>query len=85
MIFQAKHAGKGTGDIRHPAYQPTLLAQALRSCQPFLRVAGIAQLVEHLICNQAVVGSNPTAGSINFSYGMEHSLIVTLFPSEVVL
>ena len=25
-------------------------------------VAGIAQLVEHLICNQAVVGSNPTAG-----------------------
>jgi len=24
--------------------------------------AGIAQLVEHLICNQAVVGSNPTAG-----------------------
>ena len=27
-------------------------------------VAGIAQLVEHLICNQAVVGSNPSAGSI---------------------
>ena len=25
--------------------------------------AGLAQLVEHLICNQAVVGSNPTAGS----------------------
>jgi hypothetical protein len=30
--------------------------------------AGIAQLVEQLICNQQVVGSNPTAGSItNFS------------------
>jgi hypothetical protein len=26
--------------------------------------AGIAQLVEQLICNQQVVGSNPTAGSI---------------------
>ncbi len=26
------------------------------------QIAGIAQLVEHLICNQAVVGSNPTAG-----------------------
>jgi hypothetical protein len=28
------------------------------------RFAGIAQLVEQLICNQQVVGSNPTAGSI---------------------
>src|SRR5439155_16092094 len=26
-------------------------------------IAGIAQLVEQLICNQQVVGSNPTAGS----------------------
>jgi hypothetical protein len=28
--------------------------------------AGIAQLVEQLICNQQVVGSNPTAGSYEF-------------------
>jgi hypothetical protein len=28
-----------------------------------LQKAGIAQLVEQLICNQQVVGSNPTAGS----------------------
>src|SRR5882724_10408761 len=28
--------------------------------------AGIAQLVEQLICNQQVVGSNPTAGSSQF-------------------
>ena len=28
--------------------------------------AGIAQLVEQLICNQQVVGSNPTAGSLGF-------------------
>ena len=27
-------------------------------------VAGIAQLVEQLICNQQVVGSNPSAGSL---------------------
>ena len=26
--------------------------------------AGIAQLVEHLICNQGVTGSNPVAGTI---------------------
>ena len=25
--------------------------------------AGVAQLVEHLICNQAVAGSSPVAGS----------------------
>ena len=25
--------------------------------------AGVAQLVEHLICNQGVVGSNPSIGS----------------------
>jgi hypothetical protein len=30
--------------------------------------AGIAQLVEQLICNQQVVGSNPTAGSLNFRF-----------------
>ena len=30
---------------------------------PFIRiVAGVAQLVEHLICNQAVEGSTPLAG-----------------------
>ncbi len=28
-------------------------------------VAGVAQLVEHLICNQRVGGSNPSAGSKN--------------------
>src|SRR6188472_4481650 len=30
--------------------------------------AGIAQLVEQLICNQQVVGSNPTAGSFQFRF-----------------
>ena len=29
---------------------------------PFIRIAGLAQLVEHLICNQAVEGSTPLAG-----------------------
>ena len=27
--------------------------------------AGLAQLVEHLICNQGVAGSNPAAGTIS--------------------
>ena len=30
----------------------------------FFRLAGLAQLVEQLICNQQVGGSNPFAGSI---------------------
>jgi hypothetical protein len=30
--------------------------------------AGIAQLVEQLICNQQVVGSNPSAGSIDKAF-----------------
>ena len=30
------------------------------------RIAGVAQLVEHLICNQRVGGSNPSAGSTQF-------------------
>lgn len=28
--------------------------------------AGLAQLVEHLICNQRVVGSSPTTGTMNW-------------------
>jgi hypothetical protein len=28
--------------------------------------AGIAQLVEQLICNQQVIGSNPIAGSVEY-------------------
>ena len=32
---------------------------------PRARIAGLAQLVEQLICNQQVVGSSPTAGSIS--------------------
>jgi hypothetical protein len=27
------------------------------------RAGGVAQLVEHLVCNQAVVGSNPVAST----------------------
>ena len=42
--------------------------------------AGIAQLVEQLICNQQVVGSNPTAGS---SLRSERSGGERLEPAEV--
>ena len=37
--------------------------------------AGIAQLVEQLICNQQVVGSNPTAGSILQFGDLERHLV----------
>ena len=39
------------------------LAGGLFSCQP-CRTAGIAQLVEQLICNQQVGGSSPLASSM---------------------
>jgi hypothetical protein len=44
--------------------------QAFRPlCERFLCVtgirAGLAQLVEHLICNQGVVGSSPITGTIS--------------------
>ena len=40
------------------------------SAKPMLKAAkdaGIAQQVEHLICNQGVTGSNPVAGTIFFN------------------
>jgi hypothetical protein len=36
---------------------------SLKRVRPDLRPAGVAQLVEHLICNQRVRGSNPFASS----------------------
>jgi hypothetical protein len=38
-----------------------------------LRSAGVAQLVEHLICNQRVGGSIPSASSSNFAVGVRRS------------
>ena len=40
------------------------LSCAIISAYSTREKAGIAQLVEQLICNQQVVGSNPTAGSL---------------------
>ena len=34
----------------------------------FPNKAGIAQLVEHLICNQVVTGSSPVIGSTTYKY-----------------
>ena len=45
---------------------------------PFTRIkykfAGLAQLVEHLICNQRVEGSSPLAGICGSSSAVEHHL-----------
>ena len=37
--------------------------------------AGLAQLVEHLICNQGAAGSNPAAGTI-FNASLRNRLFV---------
>ena len=37
-----------------------------RGCGNSCAVAGLAQLVEHLICNQGVTGSSPVPGTIRF-------------------
>ena len=48
-----------------------LFSTAMRKQSQFLKQeysrlnAGIAQLVEQLICNQQVIGSSPIAGSLN--------------------
>jgi hypothetical protein len=42
--------------VYNDLWQPRLFGYSTREN------AGIAQLVEQLICNQQVVGSNPTAG-----------------------
>ncbi len=55
---------------RHAARQSrTILQQRLK--------AGLAQLVEHLICNQGVAGSNPAAGT-NKINGLERNLITVV-------
>src|SRR5436853_7166231 len=40
-----------------------------------LKIATLAQLVEHSIRNRKVVGSNPTGGSIKYSFNETQSLI----------
>ena len=45
--------------------QKTAIAQ-IRDAAYLRDVAGLAQLVEHLICNQGVTGSSPVAGTIIF-------------------
>ena len=40
-----------------------------------LEYAGIAQLVEQLICNQQVGGSSPSTSSTNFNFIWERSRV----------
>jgi hypothetical protein len=47
----------------------------------FRNSARIAQLVEHLICNQAVGGSNPSAGS---SFSPETNAFHMIKPFELI-
>ena len=58
-ILAASAGRRHTARARwRPAAPPRLLLGRFR--------AGLAQLVEHLICNQGVAGSNPAAGTIFF-------------------
>ena len=41
--------------------------------------AGLAQLVEHLICNQGVAGSNPAAGTNKINYLGKSEIALSLF------
>ena len=59
---------KKPADVAELADAPDLGSGALGrgGSSPFIRInnliAGLAQLVEHLICNQRVEGSSPLAG-----------------------
>ena len=68
MSEKRKHSNESRwgqkGTIRLPAAPSKFLAD----CNPFIlnviaSQAGVAQLVEHLICNQRVGGSTPSASS----------------------
>src|SRR5581483_2558386 len=52
----------------HPAREPPVtVSVALPTCETHPSCARLAQLVEHLICNQAVFGSSPKAGFAEFA------------------
>ena len=58
------------GHRRAPIVQRLLaILIPLLVCLPGLSGAGVAQLVEHLICNQRVGGSIPSASSTEISWG----------------
>src|SRR5713101_5383516 len=57
--------------------QPLAILLPLLLSLPGLSIAGVAQLVEHLICNQRVGGSNPSASSTrNVARGSEAERIL---------
>ena len=54
------------GNMRLPRIAPVLIDDNYDKRPPkdlLARHAGLAQLVEHLICNQEVGGSSPSAGT----------------------
>ena len=48
---------------RQSSLEPELTGGSARAFSQGMVLAGVAQLVEHLICNQRVGGSNPSASS----------------------
>src|SRR5215467_11445346 len=58
LSLLASRGGLHRSSTRAPCNSSSLLLSFLG-----LRRAGVAQLVEHLICNQRVGGSNPSASS----------------------
>ncbi len=53
---------RGVDSRTHGTYTARILLGLLASAL-FFDFAGVAQLVEHLICNQGVAGSSPIASS----------------------
>ena len=49
--------------VNYPVHLEGIRGISLREGASFPRIAGVAQSVEHLICNQRVRGSNPFASS----------------------
>src|SRR5437763_10857406 len=63
-----RHTGDGRACIESP---PLAILIPLLVCLLGLSGAGVAQLVEHLICNQRVGGSIPSASSTGSFLGSE--------------
>jgi hypothetical protein len=58
-------------DVLQIQLLPLAIAMPILLSLPGLSSAGVAQLVEHLICNQRVGGSIPSASSTSMRQGSE--------------
>ena len=62
----------------HSRFSEALSSKETQGSSPWeMAIAALAQLVEQLICNQPVVGSSPTCGSMLGAYRKDQFRLLT--------